>query len=81
MLIDARKTQEVDLIKSIGQIEPVEINVIEVGHDKKGQLELRGWHDDGCHRMNVYLLTADELKGYVPDFSMNSYYSTDELEI
>ena len=55
MLIDAQKPQEVDLIKSIGQIEPVEINVIEVGHDKKGKLELRVWHDDGCHRMNVFL--------------------------
>lgn len=81
MLMDAQKPQEVDLMKSIGQIGPVEIDVIEVGHDKKGQLELRGWHEDGCHRMNVYLLTAGDMESYVPDFSKSEYYTTDELEM
>ncbi|MFS0645636.1 hypothetical protein [Siminovitchia sp. 179-K 8D1 HS] len=80
-LIDARNPKEMDLIKSIGQIGPVEMDALEVGYDKKGQLELRGWHDHGCHKMNVYLLTADELEGYAPDFSINGYYSTDELEM
>lgn len=42
MLIDARNPQDVDIINSIGQIGPVEIDAIEVGYDKKGQLELRG---------------------------------------
>lgn len=81
LLVDARKPQEVDLIRSIGQIGPAQIDVIEVGYDKKGQLELRGWHNDGCLRMNVYLLTEDAMESYVPDFSKKEYYSIGELEM
>lgn len=53
---------------------------LEIGYDAKGVLEVRQWHEDGCHRMRIYLLTEDDLESYSPDFLKNDEFTVDDLD-
>lgn len=51
---------------------------LEIGYDRKGNIEFRAWDEEGCERMKLYLLTADDMEFYLtPGSEMDD---SDDLE-
>lgn len=56
------------------------VDIIDVVLDDNGLITIRGYHHDGIHLMNLYLLTENKLKKVAPDFLRYGEYGHLEME-
>lgn len=59
----------------MGDVEQIKVEV-----DDDNIITIKGYHHDGVHRMNLYLLTENKLKKVAPQFLHHDYVDADEIE-
>lgn len=62
-------------IEYMGEVDNIEVTV-----DEDGLITINGYHHDGCHQMNLYILTKNKLKKVAPDFLNYGDYDYHEME-
>lgn len=46
---------------------------------RNGIITINGYHHDGMHSFDLYLLTENKFKKYAPDFLTDGYYTHEDL--
>jgi hypothetical protein len=63
-------------IEFMGSVDDVEVTV-----DKDGVIRIHGYHHDGSHCMNLYLLTENKLRKVTPDYLQYGDYNYRDMEV